>query len=89
MTDYAELQKRCQRGASNINDANNLLAECYGMLGKLGAENNALRTGLGEAKYRIEQGRIWNGMGWTLTGLNSHCQQQALAVIDSAMSNQD
>lgn len=43
MTDYNELQKRCQRGATNLNDANNLLAECYGMLGKLGAEIEALR----------------------------------------------
>jgi hypothetical protein len=43
MTDYEDLQKRCQRGATNLNDANNLLAECYGVLGKLGAENEALR----------------------------------------------
>lgn len=38
MSDYEDLQKRCQRGATNLNDANNLLAECYGMLGKLGAD---------------------------------------------------
>lgn len=38
MTDYEDLQKRCQRGATNLNDANNLLAECYGMLGKLVAD---------------------------------------------------
>lgn len=44
MTDYEELQKRCQRGATNLNDANNLLADCYGMLGKLGAENAELRN---------------------------------------------
>lgn len=42
MTDHEDLMKRCQRGATNLNDANNLLAECYGMLGKLGAENKAL-----------------------------------------------
>ncbi|RVD77074.1 hypothetical protein [Pseudomonas koreensis] len=36
MTDYEDLQKRCQRGATNLKDANNLLAECYGVLGKLG-----------------------------------------------------
>ena len=36
MTNYEDLQKRCQRGATNLNDANNLLAECYGVLGKLG-----------------------------------------------------
>ena len=38
MTDYEDLMKRCQRGATNLNDANNLLAECYGMLGQLGAQ---------------------------------------------------
>jgi len=49
MTDYENLMKRCQRGATNLNDANNLLAECYGMLGKvkeivrIQAENEALR----------------------------------------------
>jgi hypothetical protein len=43
MTDYEALQKRCQRGATNLNDANNLLADCYGMLGRLVAENEALR----------------------------------------------
>lgn len=42
MTDYSELQKRCQRGATNLNDANNLLAECYGVLGKLGVWNEQL-----------------------------------------------
>lgn len=42
MTDHENLMKRCQRGATNLNDANNLLAECYGMLGKLGAENKDL-----------------------------------------------
>lgn len=41
MSDYEDLQKRCQRGATNLNDANNLLAECYGMLGKLGADLNS------------------------------------------------
>lgn len=42
-------------------------------------------SALNEAKYRIEQGRVWNGMGWTLTGLNPHSQQQALDAIDQAM----
>ena len=29
------LQKRCQIGCRNLNDANNLLAECYGAIGAL------------------------------------------------------
>lgn len=41
MTDHEDLMKRCQRGATNLNDANNLLADCYGMLGKLGAERDS------------------------------------------------
>lgn len=45
MTDYEDLQKCCQRGSTNLNDANNLLADCYGMLGRLVAENEALRAG--------------------------------------------
>lgn len=43
MTEHENLMKRCQRGATNLNDANNLLAECYGMLGKLGAEISRLK----------------------------------------------
>lgn len=43
MTDHEDLQKRCQRGATNLNDANNLLAECYGVLGKLVAEIQRLK----------------------------------------------
>lgn len=41
MSDYEDLMKRCQRGATNLNDANNLVADCYGMLGKLGAERDS------------------------------------------------
>lgn len=42
MTDYEDLQKRCQRGATNLNDANNLLAECYGVVGELGAQADTM-----------------------------------------------
>src|SRR3972149_2054008 len=38
MTDYTNLQKRCQRGEPRVADANGLLAECYGALGVLMAE---------------------------------------------------
>lgn len=41
------LMQACQRGVAGkgpaIEAANNLLAECYGALGKLAAENEALR----------------------------------------------
>lgn len=46
-TDAQGLMKACQRGVAGkgaaIDAANNLLAECYGLLGKLSAENEALR----------------------------------------------
>ncbi|MBV4507738.1 hypothetical protein HU751_023175 [Pseudomonas sp. BW13M1] len=46
-TNVQALMKACQRGVAGkgpaIEVANNLLAECYGLLGKLAAENEALR----------------------------------------------
>jgi len=52
------------------------------------AEIESFRNGLKNARYRIEQGRVWNGMGWTLTGLHAHQQQKALDEIDAALSHQ-
>lgn len=52
------------------------------------ADIESLRNGLKNARYRIEQGRVWNGMGWTLTGLHAHQQQKALDEIDAALSQQ-
>lgn len=47
------LMKACQRGVAGkgpaIEAANNLLAECYGLLGKLAAENEALRKIISES----------------------------------------
>ena len=37
------LQKRCQIGCRNLDDANNLLAQCYGALGALWCEIEELR----------------------------------------------
>jgi hypothetical protein len=45
MTDYTNLQTRCQRGEATLADANNLLAECHAALGRVIAENAGLRTG--------------------------------------------
>ena len=46
-TDVQGLMQACQRGVAGkgpaIESANNLLAECYGLLGKLAAQNEALR----------------------------------------------
>jgi len=39
-----QLMKACQIGCSNLNDANSLLAECYGRLGRLNEENERMRN---------------------------------------------
>jgi len=46
MSDVADLMKRCQRGVGGrnaLNDAHDIMAECYGTLGRLEAENARLR----------------------------------------------
>jgi len=52
----------------------------------LAADNQRLLEALATARYRIEQGRVWNGMGWTLTGLHSHGQQKAIDAIEAALA---
>ncbi|WP_443700333.1 hypothetical protein [Pseudomonas sp.] len=44
MSDYTNLQSRCQRGEASLAGANNLLAECHAALGQLMAENERLKT---------------------------------------------
>ncbi|WAE51207.1 hypothetical protein [Stutzerimonas frequens] len=63
------------------NERDALLAERDALRNDHGSMRNALKN----ARYRIEQGRVWNGMGWTLTGLHAHQQQKALDEIDAAL----
>ena len=55
-----KVMKRCQIGTRNYNEANDLHAECYGMIGALVQERDMLRTGDTCARqcegtaYRIE-----------------------------------
>lgn len=51
----------------------------------LRAQVGAMREALAEAKYRIEQGRVWAGTKYQLTGLHPHGQQKALDVINAAL----
>lgn len=51
-------------------------------------ECEELRIRMANARYRIEQGRVWNGMGWTLTGLHAHQQQKALDELGQAMAKE-
>lgn len=46
MSEYINLQSKCQRGESSISGANNLLAECHAALGKLLAEKERLERAM-------------------------------------------
>jgi hypothetical protein len=50
-------------------------------------ENAKLLECLAEVKYRVEQGRVWSGMGWTLTGIHPHAQRKILDVIEAALGS--
>lgn len=39
-----QLMKACQIGCNNLNNANDLLVECYGRIGKLANENERLKA---------------------------------------------
>lgn len=58
MTDYAELQKRCQRGCVALSNANNLLAECHAAIGQLTAKLECSQGDLREAMRIIEKARM-------------------------------
>jgi len=46
MTEEAEqIMKRCQAGTRNYDEANNLHAACYGLIGKLLAQRKPLTNG--------------------------------------------
>lgn len=58
MSDYINLQSRCQRGEASLSGANNLLAECHAALGQLIAENDAVRAAYmaaGEREHALRQ----------------------------------
>jgi len=85
MTDYENLMKRCQRGSTNLNDANNLLADCYGMLGKLGAEKEALSKAATELRRGAECHHLNHGKA-DLHDYGEPCK--VLVRIDAAMSKE-
>ncbi len=58
MSDVSELMKRCQRGVGGRNaldEAHDIMAECYGTLGRLESERDALRQQLAERDAQIER----------------------------------
>ena len=53
MSDVAELMNRCQRGVGGRNaldEAHDIMAECYGTLGRLESERDALAAELAAIK---------------------------------------
>lgn len=70
-----QIMKACQIGCNNLNDANNLLAECYGRIGRLSEENERLRG-------------IERAAQWYVDNPNSQriAISQIKAAIDSARS---
>jgi hypothetical protein len=95
-TDVQGLMNACQRGVAGkgpaIEAANNLLAECYGVLGKLAAENEALRKDA--ERYRwlrsrdletISQGGVFAGITPQNMVLNEETLDQA---VDAAMTKE-
>jgi hypothetical protein len=54
MTDYTELQRRCQRGCVELSNANNLLAECRAAIGQLTALLECAQGDLRQALKIIE-----------------------------------
>ncbi|WP_052107383.1 hypothetical protein [Pseudomonas chlororaphis] len=61
MTDYSELQTRCQRGEASLAGANNLLAECHAALGRMIAENARIKARLCVCRDCGGQGEIYSG----------------------------
>jgi len=47
--------------------------------------NATLTKAISDAEYRADQGKVWNGMGWTYTGLHSHGQQKVLDILRAAL----
>lgn len=81
---WAEMQEDNEGGWVCATDYDAILAERDALRNSLGSMRNALKN----ARYRIEQGRVWNGMGWTLTGLSSNSQQKALDEINAALQGE-
>lgn len=50
MTEAEQIMKRCQVGTRNYDEANNLHAACYGLIGKLSAQ----RQWVGLTKEEID-----------------------------------
>ena len=48
--------------------------------------NAELIQALTEAQYRVDQCKVWNGTGWTHTGLRAAAQGHVLDIINAALT---
>lgn len=53
-TEAEKVMRRCQIGARNYNEANDLHAECYGTIGALAQERGMLRIEARQQKHRAD-----------------------------------
>jgi hypothetical protein len=56
MTEAEQIMKRCQAGTRNYEEANNLHAACYGIIGKLLAQRKPLTD--------LSVSELWPGHGY-------------------------
>lgn len=73
MTEAEQIMKRCQVGTRNYEEANNLHAACYGIIGKLLKQ----RTWVGLTDDEMENtfiqcGGKWNGDFWKIEDADFH-----------------
>jgi hypothetical protein len=97
MSDFSKLKKLAEDYIRLIDDPDeDLWAEARDMYDDasdadtvlaLIKENESLRAALKDAEYRADQGKVWNGMGWTYTGLSAHGQQKVLDILRAAISS--
>jgi len=69
MIEAEQIMKRCQVGTLNYEEANNLHAACYGMIGKMLLKLKKLEGQEPVAWRRREVGGGWQYFGWQETGM--------------------
>lgn len=93
MTDYSKLQSRCQRGEASLAGANNLLAECYGALGKLMDENERLTKQWGDRpayrtpEYESKRDAMWRRAHMVATSKGYDHINMAIAAAPKACTD--
>lgn len=73
MIEAEQIMKRCQAGTRNYEEANNLHAACYGMIGKLLKQRTWVGLTDGEMEDTfIQCGGRWNGDYWEIEDADFH-----------------